>query len=54
MNKKIFLPIAILIVSSVWQPTHHHMMASGMAMTSEVHSLITMLPFLAILLLLVK
>ncbi|MGD1919396.1 MAG: hypothetical protein ACFCAD_11190 [Pleurocapsa sp.] len=53
MNKK-GLSIAILITSIAWQPTHHHMMASGMTMTSEVHSLITMLPFLAILLLLVK
>lgn len=53
MSKKILL-IAILLISSVWQPSHSHMMASGMSMTSEVHSLVTMIPFLAALLLLIK
>ena len=53
MNKK-FLLVPIVLVSILWQPIHHYLMNSGINMTPEVHSLITMSPFLAILLILSK
>ena len=53
MNK-IFLLIPILLVSAIWQPVHKFYMFSGMSMSPEIHSIVTMLPFLAVLLLLVK
>ena len=53
MNKKPVL-MAILLVSLMWQPTHHYLMSSGMSMSSEVHSLVMMCPFFAIFLLLMK
>ena len=51
---KILVLIAILLISTTWQPGHNYLMTSGMSMSSEVHSLITMTPFFAILLLLIK
>ena len=51
---KILVLIAIILLSTTWQPGHHFLMSSGMSMSSEVHSLITMTPFFAILLLLIK
>ena len=53
MYKKLLL-IAISLVSLAWQPTHQYLMASGMSMSSEFHSLATMTPFLVILLFLSK
>ena len=53
MNKKPVL-IAILFMAAMWQPTHHYLMSSGMSMSSEVHSVVMMCPFLAILLILMK
>ena len=53
MNKKPVL-IAVLFMAAMWQPTHHYLMSSGMSMSSEVHSLVMMCPFFAILLLLMK
>ena len=52
MSKTLLL-VAILLISAVYQPSHHYLMTSGMSMTPEVHSLITMVPFLTILLLLI-
>lgn len=49
---KTLLLIIILLISIIWQPGHHYLMASGMSMTPEVHSLTTMIPFLIILCLL--
>ena len=51
MNKKLLL-VSIVFLSILWQPIHHYLMNSGMNMTPEFHSLITMAPFLAILLIL--
>ena len=42
--------LAILLIATMWQPTHHYLMSSGMAMSSEVHSLVMMCPFFAFLL----
>ena len=53
MNKKLIL-VPIVLLSLLWQPIHHHLMMNGMIMNPEAHSLITMAPFLAMLLLLGK
>ena len=53
MNKKSLL-VPIVLISILWQPIHQIMMNSGMNMTSEFHSLITIAPFLTILLILSK
>ncbi len=44
----------MLLAAIMWQPTHHYLMSSGMNMNSEVHSVVMMCPFFAILLLLMK
>jgi hypothetical protein len=36
----------ILIISAVWQPSHHYLMHQGISMTGVIHNLITMMPFL--------
>ena len=53
MSKTLLL-VGILLISTAWQPSHDYLMTSGMSMTPEVHSLITMAPFLTILLLLIQ
>ncbi|MDJ0682913.1 MAG: hypothetical protein QNJ18_24010 [Xenococcaceae cyanobacterium MO_167.B52] len=53
MNRKLVF-IVMLFIAAIWQPTHHYLMDSGMSMTSEVHSLVMMCPFFAILLILMK
>ena len=53
MSKTLLL-IALLLISIVWQPVHRFLMTSGVSMSPELHSLITMIPFIAILLFLAK
>lgn len=53
MSKTLML-VGILLLSIIWQPGHNYLMTSSMSMSSEVHSLTTMAPFMAILLLLIK
>ena len=44
------LLIASAFIASVsWQPSHHFFMNHGMSMNMEVHTLVTIIPFLSIM-----
>lgn len=47
-NRNLLL-ILILLVSVLWQPSHHFLMDHGMPMNFGIHALVTMIPFLSIL-----
>ena len=47
-NKNLLLSLAV-IVSVLWQPSHHFFMNHGMPMDMEIHALITLVPFLSIM-----
>ncbi len=46
--KNLLLALAFLSAIS-WQPSHHFLMQHGMSMNSEVHTLVTIIPFLSIM-----
>ena len=47
-NRNLLL-ILILLVSALWQPSHHFLMHHGMPMNFGTHALVMMIPFLSIL-----
>ncbi|NJL51485.1 MAG: hypothetical protein HC930_03390 [Hydrococcus sp. SU_1_0] len=54
MSNKIFWRLSvILLISAIWQPSHHYLMNQGISMTGVIHSLITIIPFLIMGLILV-
>ena len=48
ITQKNLLLMLILLVSMLWQPSHHFLMHHGMSMNFGTHALITMIPFLSI------